>query len=224
MPSQNETLITLLRDVHQSCLTKLQTLQSAATGDTSSFSEAQAKITQLESDFNNEALWAHTLDYDNHELLQAIVAVKMAPDDDPDGFLEKTAHLIAYLRADILDKLQAFSRNADTSVWNQKMLDELLKMRRALRKTKNDLIGAGHDLENDSEFVDLENNFTALLADYRTYLRDNKVQSNEDDIRLIQLLIELVKSAATVKDFKAAYQTLNDFVKSQIPDTEKEES
>lgn len=220
MPSKNETLITLLRDIHQSCLAKLKALEGTEAAEDDRISEALDQITQLESDFNDEALWSHPLDYNHHELLQAIVAVKMAPEQDTDHFIEKVNHLLAYLTDHILSKLQDFSTNADTSVWNQKMLDELLKMRRALRQTKNDLIQAGADLGNDAAFAELETTFTALLADYRKLLRDNDIQSNEDHIRLMQLLIDLVKTAASVADFKTAYQTLIDFVKSQIPANE----
>lgn len=224
MPSQNETLITLLRDVQQSCLAKLQALQSNGTEADDRISATQARIAQLEKDFSDEGLWAHPLDYNNHELLQAIVAVKMAPEQDPDHFFEKADHLITYLSESILPKLQDFSANADTSVWNQKMLDELLKMRRALRKTKNDLIQAGEDLDNDAGFIDLEHTFTALLATYRQHLRENDILSNEDNIRLMQLLIDLIKTAATVAEFKTAYQTLNDFIESQLPATENEDA
>jgi len=224
MPSQNETLITLLRDVHQSCLTKFQALQNTATAGSDQFLATQDRIAQLESDFKDEALWAHPVDYNNHELLQAIVAVKMAPEEDPVNFFAKADHLIDYLTEHILSKIQDFSTNADTSVWNQKMLDELMKMRRALRNTKNNLIQAGEELGNDTAFVNLEDTFTTLLVAYRKHLRENSVQSNEDNIRLMQLLVELVKTAATVADFKTTYQTLNDYVKSQLPAPKNEET
>ncbi|MEQ8702682.1 MAG: hypothetical protein RIC19_02120 [Phaeodactylibacter sp.] len=224
MPAQNETLITLLRDIHQSCISKLQNIQSTDTEEGTRLSETQAQIAQLEKDFNNEALWAHAVEYDNHELLQAIVAVKMAPETETGHFLDKVEHLLLFLKDNLLSKLQAFSNQADTSVWNQKMLDELLKVRRALRQTKSTLTEAGHDLESDEELIILEESFTLLLADYRKHLRENSVQSNEDHIRLMQLLSDLIKSAGTVADFKSAYQTLNDFVERQIPSNEKEDS
>lgn len=224
MPSQKETLIHQLRDVQLSCLARLKAFQNNQLIKDQAATDAKQQIEDLEVDLHSALLWADELSYDEHQLLQAIVALKLAPEDTPDAFLEHFSILQQLIRDMILIPLQERAAQAAPSQWNQKMLDELLKIRRALRETKNALIAADQDPTADPEFLEQEAAFTAFLAVYRKHLRENTVQADENAIKTIELMIGLIKAATDVPKFKASYQMLNDYVESQIPVTEEKDA
>lgn len=213
MPTGNEELILFLKDAHQACQAKLEALESQRdTVDQAQLKRTQSEVQALFEGFSHQGLWVHPVEYEKSKLLQSIVEIKMAPEHEPLSFLEKVAQLIDYLRDSVLPSAKAFLEQAGTSEWNLKMLDELLQIRRSLREAKHRFAEAGHNLEEDEAFLKLEEEFTALLAIYRALLRDDKLMSSEDDIRLLQLISGLLKSVGTVPDFKNAYRALNDFV------------
>lgn len=224
MPSQKETLIHQLRDVQLSCLARLKTFQNNQLINDQAATDAKQQIEDLEVDLHSALLWADELAYDEHQLLQAIVALKLAPEETPDTFLDHFSNLQQLIRDMILTPLQERAAQAAPSQWNQKMLDELLKIRRALRETKNTLIAGNQDPTADPEFLELESAFTAFLAVYRKHLRENTVQADEDAIKTMELMTGLIKAATDVPKFKASYQLLNDYVESQIPVTEEEDA
>lgn len=213
MSNGNEELILFLKDAHQACQSKLEALEGQNEAvDQAELERTKSEVKALFEGFSQQSLWVHPVEYEKSKLLQSIVEIKMAPEQEPLNFLEKVAQLVGYLRDSVLPSAKAFLERADTAEWNLKMLDELLRIRRSLREAKHRFAEAGDNLDEDEEFVEIEEQFTALLAIYRALLRDNKLIASEDDIRLVQLINGLLKSVGTVPDFKNAYRALNDFV------------
>lgn len=224
MSSKNEKLIKLLRDIQLSCLSRLKIFHSNQLIGQDAAAARRQEIEDLELDLYSELILADELDYNEHQLLQGIVAVKITPTDAPDAFLEKFNDLMKWIRTEILVPLQERSAQILPSQWNQKMLDELLKVRRALRATKNKLSANQQDPNSDPDFTEKETEFTGLLASYRRHLRDNTVQANESAINTIKLIIDLIKAVNDTAEFISTYQMMNDFIASQIPATKNDDA
>ncbi|TXB62916.1 hypothetical protein [Phaeodactylibacter luteus] len=229
MPTQNEALIALLQDAHTTCQNHLSTAQETEALGADEIEAARSELASVFRDFSEPALWVQEAAYDKTALLHKLIALKRAAEGPTTPFLEHMDKLIRYLREELLSAIQDNLQATDTSAWNLKMLDELLKIRRVLRDTKRKFIEAGHPLDTDEAFLAVQDRFTGLLADYRKLLRENAVQANEADIGIMQLLYSLIQSAATVAAFVEAYTTLNDVVAEHcsraapLPEPEPEE-
>jgi hypothetical protein len=212
MSKENQKLITYLQGAMDACTVKVGQLRTAVGNDHQELATVEQEMKTLFNDFNKPDLWVHPVEYDENQLVKKILEVRIADAQDPTPFIERIRKLMTYLRQTVLTEAQSWLEAADTSTWNQKMLDELLKVRRVLRETKKRFADGGYDFDGDADFLAIETRFTDLLAIYRKKLRENEVSTDENDISSMVLLQTLIQSSPDVPAFKVNYQMLNTFI------------
>jgi len=212
MDQENKELIADLKEAHQSCVQRLSSLSNNGSLPSGTVQNAVGEVQRLFDDFQAKELWVHPFSYPSAELADLILDLKIAPEGDPQAYLDRTLRLVEFLREEVLSRARTWAAAANISDWNMKMLDELLRIRRYIRDCKNRLREQGFDIDQDADLISLEEQFAEKLAEYRALLRENAVQTNEFHLDLMQQIGHLIRNAEEPQFLKRGYRRLIDCI------------
>lgn len=212
MDQENKALIAELKEAHQSCVQRLSALSGSNGLPDGAIENALEKVQQLFDDFQHKELWVHPVNYPSARLADLILDLKIAPEGDPQAYLDRTLRLVEFLREEVLSRARTWAAAANISDWNMKMLDELLRIRRYIRDCKNRLREQGFDIDQDADLISLEEQFAEKLAEYRALLRKNAVQTDEFHLDLMQQIGNLIRNAEEPQFLKRGYHRLIDCI------------
>ena len=122
-------------------------------------------------------------------MLQKIIQLSEAPEDDLDAFAVNLAGLLDALRALAKPKPLTRSRSlfgSNATSLNVQMLDALLENRRIIDEKIELFRSTGQDPHDEPGFTDLAAEQKNLVELYQEALENNEVRTKSTDLRLIK--------------------------------------
>ena len=218
MPNDNAQLKELVHEAKDACRVKINALIQEVGEDDPGVTGLNASVKKTFDKFRIEGIWLNPIEFDQLQFVQHILAVRILPDGVFDDLKEAIEKLIRFLEEKILkaplDALAATS----TSDWNLKMLEALRQIRSTITRKKNAMAAAGNDPMDDAAFRKQDERFNNQIEVYRTKLKKNEVETDENDLRMVGLYDKLIGVVNTVPQFTGAYKLLNDFIEQKITD------
>lgn len=187
MSDSNFRLKAIVQDAKLSCHQKLGLLKHQFKDKKKPLADLTVEANAVFRKFDQPKLWESTIHYDELELLQKIIQLSEAPEDDLDAFAVNLSSLLDALRALAKPKTRArslFGSNA-TSL-NVQMLDALLENRRVIDEKIELFRSTGQDPHDEPGFTDLAAEQKNLVELYQEALENNEVRTKSTDLRLIK--------------------------------------
>lgn len=210
MPNDNATLKTLIMEARDACRLKTDTLNRTDPAVARVIEDLHRTFDKFKAD----GIWVHPIPYDEPKLLQHILFIRTLTDGDTSDFIREAEELISFLEEILKEPVQWLAQ-AGTSDWNLKMLEALRKIRGAVTRKKKSLAEAGEDPMEKPGFPEMDEEFNTLIDDYRAKLKENEVQANENDIKSVGLMEQLLNSAGTAAKFIQYFKLLIKFLKEK---------
>lgn len=211
MPNDNATLKSLVAEAKDACRVKLDTLDKTDPG----VIQADKDLQKTFEKFRIEGIWLQPIPYDESQLLQHILLIRTLTDGSVEEFVAEAKELVQLLEG-ILKEPILWSSENNTSAWNLKMLDALRKFRSTVTRKKKSLADAGSDPMNVPGFAQLDEEFNTLIDEYRSKLKENAVQANQNDTGAVGNLEQLINLAATAAKFIQYFKLAIKFIKEKI--------
>ena len=200
MPNDNPSLKALVLDAKDACRVKIDSLQTTLGEDAPELAVLNESMNQTFDKFRIEGIWLHPIPYDEPKLIERILFIRTLPDGSLEDLQKGVKALLDFLE-EVLKEPLDWLTEANTSDWNLKMLDALTRIRGTVTRKRKSLAEAGDDPMDANGFPELDANYNERLDDYRAKLKANEVQANENDIKTVKLLDQLIASSETSAKF-----------------------
>jgi hypothetical protein len=211
MSTDNNLLKTLLLEAQDACRVKI-----AALDDTSAATQITATIENFSAKFRMDGIWARPITFDEVRLLQFIIAIRSLNNGDLAGLQAQVGQLAAFLENEVLPEPLDWLTQATTSDWNIKMLEALRKLRGTITRKKNALATAGSDPMDNAAFRKQDEIFNEQVEVYRDQLKEDVVSSDENDLKTVGFMDQMINSVSDVARFTESYNWLNIFLEKKI--------
>ncbi len=218
MATDNFKLKTLVLEAKDACRVKIDALIAGAELGKED-PKIKALIKSLETVFEKfkiDGIWMNPIPYDESKFLQKILFIRTATDGDLEEFTQLSKELALFLEKEVLHIPLQWLSDVSTSDWNVKMLEALRKIRTTITKKKTAMTAAGNDPLLDPAFRNQDELFNIRVEEYRVKLKSNEVTTDENDLKTVGLLDQLINSANTLPQFTKYYKLLNDFLKKEL--------
>ena len=216
MATDNAQLKTLILEAKDACRVKIDTLIASLGKEDPGVKKLIKDLETVFEKFKIDGIWMNPIPFDEAKMLQHILFIRTSADGDLEGFSQLAKDLAAFLEAEVLKIPLQWLSEVSTSDWNLKMLEALRKIRSTITKKKNAMAEAGNDPMANPAFRTQDELFNIRVEDYRSNLKDNLVQTDENKVKTVGLLDQLIGSAPTVVKFTQYYKMLNDFIGKEI--------
>lgn len=216
MATDNTKLKTLILEAKDACRVKIDALIADRGAEDADVKALIKKLETVFEKFKIDGIWMNPIPFDEAKFLQQILFIRTSADGDVNEFSKLVKELTQFLEREILVIPLEWLNDASTSDWNVKMLEALRKIRTTITKKKNTMADAGNDPLESPAFKDQDELFAIRVEDYRFKLKTNDVETDENDLKTVGLLDQLIGSAATVPQFAKFYKMLNDYIGKEI--------
>lgn len=211
MSTDNNLLKTLLLEAQDACRIKIDALS-----DSSVAGQLRQDMEKLAVKFRLEGIWAQPITFDEVKLLQFIIAIRSLDNGAQAPLKEQISKLTHFLETEVLPEPLQWLTEATTSDWNIKMLEALRKLRGTITRKKNALAAAGTDPMDNAAFRNQDDIFNRQVEIYRTQLKDNVVSADENDLKTVGFMDQMINSVSDVARFTESYNWLNIFLEKKI--------
>jgi len=216
MATDNIRLKALILEAMDACRVKIDAFAAVLSKDNPGLLALRKDTSAVFEKFKIEGIWANPIPFDEAKLLQQIVLIRTSAGDDFAGFSKLAKELTGYLETEVLKTPLQWLIDASTSDWNLKMLDALRNIRSTITKKKNSMAEAGTDPLQNAAFKAEDELFNEQVEVYRTKLKDNEVETDENKLKTMKDLASLINLSETVADFTGNYELLNEFIGIEI--------
>jgi hypothetical protein len=214
MPNDNPSLKALVLEAKDACRVKIDILKIALGDEAPELVTLNEAMNHTFDKFKLEGIWLHPISYDEPKLIERILFIRTLPDGSLEDLQKGVKELLDFLEKVLKEPLNWLTE-ANTSDWNLKMLDALTRLRGSVTRKRKALAEAGDDPMDTAGFPELDANYNELLDDYRVKLKANEVQANENDIKTVKLLDQLISSSETSAKFIQYLKMLIRFLKEK---------
>ena len=216
MANDNTQLKSLVQEAKDACRIKIDALIAQLGNDNPEVAAMTQKLEKAFEKFKVEGIWIHPIEFDPIQLVQHILTIRILPDGALGDLRTAVDNLTRFLEEKVLEDPLRWLTEASTNDWNVKMLEALRLIRGDITRKKKSMADAGHDPMGNAAFRAQDERFTGQIEDYRTKLKNNEVDTNENDLKMVTLYDQLIGVVTTVTQFKEAYKALNDFIEKKI--------
>ena len=222
MSDSNFRLKAVVQDAKLTCRQKLSKLKLQFKDEKKHLDSLSVDSNAVFRKFDQPKLWENPIEYDELELMQKIIQVSEAPEDDLEVFTQNLNGLLDAFQA--LARPQARSRSlfgSDATSLNVQMMDALLENRRIIDEKIELFRNNEQDPHDEPGFTDLAAQQKNLIEQYQEALENNEVRTKSTDLRLIKELFGRAFSAINldtpIRKFIEVYERYNQEIEKRCP-------
>ena len=222
MSDSNFRLKAVVQDAKLTCRQKLSKLKLQFKDEKKHLASLSVDSNAVFRKFDQPKLWENPIEYDELELMQKIIQVSEAPEDDLEVFTQNLNGLLDAFQA--LARPQARSRSlfgSDATSLNVQMMDALLENRRIIDEKIELFRNNEQDPHDEPGFTDLAAQQKNLIEQYQEALENNEVRTQSTDLRLIKELFGRAFSAINldtpIPKFIEVYERYNQEIEKRCP-------
>ena len=222
MSDSNFRLKAVVQDAKLTCRRKLSKLKLQFKDEKKHLASLSVDSNAVFRKFDQPKLWENPIEYDELELMQKIIQVSEAPEDDLEVFTQNLNGLLDAFQA--LARPQARSRSlfgSDATSLNVQMMDALLENRRIIDEKIELFRNNEQDPHDEPGFTDLAAQQKNLIEQYQEALENNEVRTKSTDLRLIKELFGRAFSAINldtpIRKFIEVYERYNQEIEKRCP-------
>ena len=222
MSDSNFRLKAVVQDAKLTCRQKLSKLKLQFKDEKKHLASLSVDSNAVFRKFDQPKLWENPIEYDELELMQKIIQVSEAPEDDLEVFTQNLNGLLDAFQA--LARPQARSRSlfgSDATSLNVQMMDALLENRRIIDEKIELFRNNEQDPHDEPGFTDLAAQQKNLIEQYQEALENNEVRTKSTDLRLIKELFGRAFSAINldtpIRKFIEVYERYNQEIEKRCP-------
>ena len=222
MSDSNFRLKAVVQDAKLTCRRKLSKLKLQFKDEKKHLASLSVDSNAVFRKFDQPKLWENPIEYDELELMQKIIQVSEAPEDDLEVFTQNLNGLLDAFQA--LARPQARSRSlfgSDATSLNVQMMDALLENRRIIDEKIELFRNNEQDPHDEPGFTDLAAQQKNLIEQYQEALENNEVRTQSTDLRLIKELFGRAFSAINldtpIRKFIEVYERYNQEIEKRCP-------
>ena len=222
MSDSNFRLKAVVQDAKLTCRRKLSKLKLQFKDEKKHLASLSVDSNAVFRKFDQPKLWESPIEYDELELMQKIIQVSEAPEDDLEVFTQNLNGLLDALQA--LARPRARTRSlfgSDATSLNVQMMDALLENRRIIDEKIELFRNNEQDPHDEPGFTDLAAQQKNLIEQYQEALENNEVRTKSTDLRLIKELFGRAFSAINldtpIRKFIEVYERYNQEIEKRCP-------
>ena len=222
MSDSNFRLKAVVQDAKLTCRQKLSKLKLQFKDEKKHLASLSVDSNAVFRKFDQPKLWENPIEYDELELMQKIIQVSEAPEDDLEVFTQNLNGLLDALQA--LARPRARTRSlfgSDATSLNVQMMDALLENRRIIDEKIELFRNNEQDPHDEPGFTDLAAQQKNLIEQYQEALENNEVRTKSTDLRLIKELFGRAFSAINldtpIRKFIEVYERYNQEIEKRCP-------
>ncbi|MCB9283564.1 MAG: hypothetical protein H6563_05765 [Lewinellaceae bacterium] len=216
MSADNTQLKSLVQEAKDACRVKVDALIAQLGSDDPDVIDIVQNLENTFEKFKVEGIWLHPIEFDPLQFVQHILTIRTLPDGALDELQTEVENLTTFLEDNILQESLRWLNHASTSDWNIKMLEAMRLIRGNITRKKKSMADSGDDPMENEEFQEEDDRFNNQIDDYRAKLKNNEIDTNQNDLKMVALYDRLIGVVETVVQFTGAYKLLNDFIEKKI--------